>query len=215
MDFIEDTSSRLSDHPNDPKKKLHVDGNLFLGGRRSTHSGVTLSSKMLACVVLTLLSVSSAFQLAPRRAYSSALSVTWSDSKAVKDYQEFLSSGKQEIELADDGPSVIVMPAEGCDLGQALYALGMGDDAVINPGQDCPSNDQAFPIYVTLPPYQLNEFLVNLPESFKERAEDMVFFSGGMEYGNIEDVLKERGEFLGVSVASSCGNLTLSQRLLP
>ena len=126
---------------------------------------------------------------------------TWSDSKAVKDYQEFLSSGHQEIQLRPDGPSVIVRPYDGygdLSLAQALFSCGMGDDYVITPDQDLPDTmtdgSQEFPIYITLPPWQIQEFLMNLPPSYQAKAEDFVFFSGGLKYGNIEDVLKERGK---------------------
>ena len=50
-----------------------------------------------------------------------------------------------------------------------------------------------FPIYVTVPPYLLNDFLSNLNPSFQQRAEDFVFFSGGNEYGNIEELLQAKG----------------------
>jgi hypothetical protein len=62
---------------------------------------------------------------------SSQLHATWSDSRAVKEYQEFLSSGRQEIEKLSDRQSVIVKPAYGDDaLANALLQMGMGDDVV-------------------------------------------------------------------------------------
>ena len=124
---------------------------------------------------------------------------TWSDSRAVRDYQDFLSSGKQEIELAKDNGAVIVQPAEGPNpLAHCLKEMGADhcSDVVVTPAQDLPATvggQAEYPIYVTLPPTQLNDFLQNLRESYKERMDDFVFISGGMDYGNIEDVLKERG----------------------
>jgi hypothetical protein len=79
----------------------------------------------------------------------------------------------------------------------ALVSMGIqNDDFILSPGQSLPETmggKNEYPIYVTIPPTQLGDFLDNLPESFKARIDDFVFFSGGFEYGNIEDVLKERG----------------------
>jgi hypothetical protein len=118
---------------------------------------------------------------------------------AVQDYQNFLSSGKQEIELTVDCPSVILRPIESSTpLADALVAMGVGgDDMVLTPDQDLPQSlagRSEYPIYITLPPNQLEDFLTNLPASYKDRPDDFVFFSGGLEYGNIEDILKDRGE---------------------
>jgi hypothetical protein len=77
--------------------------------------------------------------------------------------------------------------------------MGMGDDIVLTPDQDLPESiggASEYPIYVTLPPTQLEDFLENLSDSYKARVDDFVFFSGGLQYGNIEDLLKQRGKFL-------------------
>mmetsp|Transcript_58464 Transcript_58464/g.163814 ORF Transcript_58464/g.163814 Transcript_58464/m.163814 type:complete len:390 (+) Transcript_58464:125-1294(+) len=129
---------------------------------------------------------------------SSSLSMaTWSDAKAVREYQEFLNSGEQEIKLKSDGPSAIIYGAEGAnELAESLWAMGMGDDVVLTPSQDLPSElggKTEYPIYITLPPTQLQAFLSNLSDSYKERWADFVFFSGGLYYGNIEDLLKDNG----------------------
>jgi hypothetical protein len=124
---------------------------------------------------------------------------------AVQDYQNFLNSGRQQLDLTRDCPSVIVIPPEEITpLARALFLMGMGDDFILTPEQDLPDileGNPDYPIYITLPPTQLEEFLTYLPESFKNRVDDFVFFSGGLEYGNIEDILKERGKtkfaFLG------------------
>jgi len=124
---------------------------------------------------------------------------TWSDSKAVMDYQAFLSSGKQELELAKDMPSVIIQPQDTPSLwAQCLQEMGQGQDLVLHPGMDLPETVQGateYPIYIALPPTQLNDFLQNLRPSYKEggHQDDFVFLSGGYEHGNIEHVLQARG----------------------
>jgi hypothetical protein len=123
---------------------------------------------------------------------------TWSDSKAVKEYQEFLSSGRQELDSKSDCPSVIIKPISGgsSELSDAFFRMGMGDDLVLTPDQNLPESlggSTEYPIYVTLPPTQIESFIQNLSDNYKDRNEDFVFFSGGLNYGNIEDVLKEYG----------------------
>jgi hypothetical protein len=128
------------------------------------------------------------------------LRATWSNGQAVQDYQNFLASGKQELDLTKDSPSVIVIPYGEAvpPLARALVEMGMGDDIVMTPDQALPdaigADQREYPIYITLPPDQLEDFLLNLSDSFNARPDDFVFFSGGLEYGNIEDVLKNRGE---------------------
>jgi hypothetical protein len=123
---------------------------------------------------------------------------------AVQDYQNFLSSGKQEVELTVDCPSVILRPLGGSTpLADALVEMGMGGDLLLTPDQDLPESlggRSEFPIYITLPPTQLVDFLTSLPESYKARPDDFVFFAGGVEYGNIEDILKDRGEAFVLSL---------------
>jgi len=132
------------------------------------------------------------------RAANTALSMaTWSDSKAVKEYQNFLDSGEQEIQLKRDGPSAIIYGADGAnELAESLWAMGMGDDVVLTPDQELPyelGGQNEYPIYVTIPPNQLQAFLSGMSDSYKERWQDFVFFSGGLVYGNIEDILKDNG----------------------
>jgi hypothetical protein len=116
----------------------------------------------------------------------------------VQDYQNFLDSGRQQLDLTRDCPSVILIPSDGITpLAKALFLMGMGDDFVLTPEQELPDileGSPDYPIYITLPPTQLVDFLTYLPESFKNRLDDFVFFSGGLEYGNIEDILKEKGK---------------------
>jgi hypothetical protein len=83
--------------------------------------------------------------------------------------------------------------------------MGMGDDILLTPDQDLPDSvggSSEYPIYVTVPPTQLEDFLDNLSASYKSRVDDFVFFSGGLQYGNIEDVLKARGPFAMLIISS-------------
>lgn len=167
---------------------------------------ITLATKMRTLSVVSLLllwSSSGAFSPSTNnvpspRPDNGSLKATWSDSKAVMDYQNFLNSGKQEIELADDGPSVIIRSPTGdhLDIVDGLWAMGMGDDMVLTPDQPLPTEmggRSEYPIYIALRPWEIQNFLINLEDSYRERNEDFVFLSGGLEFGNIEDVLKERG----------------------
>jgi hypothetical protein len=137
---------------------------------------------------------------------TSSLAAVWSDMKAVQDYKDFLASGKQELEMAADGPSVIITslsssssPDQVLPLAAALVTMGLGQDMVLTPDQELPDTLGGFehyPIYVALPPTQLAAFLDKLRDNdtaATRKTDDFVFFSGGLEYGNIEDVLKVRG----------------------
>jgi hypothetical protein len=87
-------------------------------------------------------------------------------------------------------------PDQGSPLIDALLQMGIGGDVVLTPGQELPyqlDGETEYPIYIVLPPVLLDVFLANLPEIYLDRAEDFVFFSGGLDFGNIEDVLKDRG----------------------
>lgn len=127
------------------------------------------------------------------------LFATWSDARAVQEYQQFLASGKSELIQESDGPSVIIRPEEdggSTELADALFRMGMKDDVVLTPGQELPlelEGRTSFPIYMTLPPGPLEQFLQTLPPSYKDRYDDFVFFSGGLVYGNTEDLLKKYG----------------------
>jgi hypothetical protein len=102
--------------------------------------------------------------------------------------------------LTSDVPSVIIKSLSGSsELANGLITMGMGDDIVLTPDQDLPDSvggASEYPIYVTLPPTQLEDFLENLSASYKARVDDFVFFSGGLQYGNIEDLLKQRGKLV-------------------
>lgn len=131
------------------------------------------------------------------KASSTELQATWSDSRAVQEYQDFLSTGKQDLDRLKDGPAVVVKPQSGdCQLADAIVQMGMGDDVVLSPGEELPptlGGATEYPIYITVPAFQLKEFLESLPATFKDRRDDFVFMSGGNTYGNIEDLLKDKG----------------------
>lgn len=130
---------------------------------------------------------------------------TWSDSRAVKDYQDFLSSGQQQIDLLPDGPSVVLIsPSESTaqsldelnPMARALLSTGTGEDVVVTPYQELPPSlggRPDYPIYITLPPNEVLPFIQNLDDAYKERADDFCFFSGGLQHCNIEETLQEYG----------------------
>ena len=130
---------------------------------------------------------------------TSALRATWSNGQAIKEYQEFLATGKSELDMADDGPSVIVQTPNQSSitpLTDAIIALGKGDDILLTPNEPLPpglGGRESYPIYITLPPYDLRQFIEQLNDEWKARAEDFVFFSGTKVCGVVEPVLREFG----------------------
>jgi hypothetical protein len=106
---------------------------------------------------------------------TTAIQATWSNGQAIKEYQDFLASGKQEIDMASDGPSLIVKSASSNAsnlMVEALTSIGNEFDAVITPRATMPTmlgDRESFPIYVTIPPMELDEFLKNLPDDWKPR----------------------------------------------
>ena len=171
---------------------------------------IALSSSVLLVCGAALLPKAAAFSptSSTTRTSSALHMATWSDSKAVKDYQDFLSSGEQEIVLAEDGPSVVLISPNEAGLefnqlnpvAQALIHMGGGADTILTPYQELPAvmgeGAQAtseYPIYITLPPTEILPFIQNLDEAYSDRTDDFVFFSGGLYFGNIEEVLKEYG----------------------
>lgn len=145
-----------------------------------------------------------ASQFAPpscsRSSPSSALGMaTWSNGQAIQEYKDFLATGKSELDKEDDGPSVIVQPSNPSSvapLTDAIVALGNGDDVLLTPSEPLPpalGGRASYPIYITVPPYELKEFIQNLNEEWKSRADDFVFFSGTKICGVVEPVLREFG----------------------
>lgn len=125
-----------------------------------------------------------------------ALRATWSNGQAIKEYQDFLATGKSELEKEDDGPSVIVSSADNSPLVDAIVALGKGEDIVRSPQDPLPDmmgGRDSYPIYIALPPYELKAFLQNLEGDWKNRTEDFVFISGGKACGVVEPILREFG----------------------
>jgi hypothetical protein len=124
---------------------------------------------------------------------------TWSNGQAIKEYQDFLATGKAEIYKEDDGPSVIVRscnPACTTQLIDAIISLGNGDDVVVTPNDILPpgmGERASYPIYIALPPYELREFIQNLNEEWKARANDFIFFSGTKICGVVEPILRDFG----------------------
>ena len=134
------------------------------------------------------------------RAANTRLFNTWSNGQAIKEYQDFLASGNQDIPMKDDVPSLVVAPSTGdpssWDLVAAVIALGAGEDVVIQPGTSLPAevgNSTSFPIYICVEPSELENFLDNLPADWKAKQSDFVFFSGSKKCGCIEPILKRRG----------------------
>ncbi|KAL9183777.1 hypothetical protein ACHAXT_004633 [Thalassiosira profunda] len=168
----------------------------------------------LAAAAILMASAVGAFQAAPavrgRRgiiststsapsASSSALAATWSNGQAIQEYKDFLATGKSELEKEDDGPSVIVKCADPSNvnpLTDAINALGSGDDVILKPNEPLPPSlggRESYPIYITVPPFELKGFIQNLSDEWKARAEDFVFFSGGKICGVVEPTLREFG----------------------
>lgn len=124
---------------------------------------------------------------------------TWSNGQAIKEYQDFLDTGKSELTKEDDGPSIIVQSSDKTKitpLTDAITALGNGDDVILTPNEALPPSmggRESYPIYITIPPYELRDFIKNLSEEWKARAEDFVFFSGTKVCGVVEPILREFG----------------------
>lgn len=101
--------------------------------------------------------------------------------------------------MAVDGPSVVVKssnPSSVTALTDGIIALGKGTDLVITPGTSLPASmgdKPSYPIYITIPPYELKSFIQNLDDEWKARSEDFVFFSGGKICGVVEPILREFG----------------------
>ena len=107
--------------------------------------------------------------------------------------------GLSELQKEADGPSIIVQssnPSNVSPLTDAVNGLGKGDDVIITPNQSLPQalgRRESYPIYVTLRPYELKEFIQNWSDEWKVHAEDFVFFSGTKECGVVEPILREFG----------------------
>jgi hypothetical protein len=117
----------------------------------------------------------------------------------TKEYQDFLASGKQEISKERDGPYLIVKKDHDKaydGLVHAIYSMGKGDDIIISSTDNIPDSvggQKSFPVVLVIPPYELDSFIRNLPDSWKARSDDFCFLSGGKLCGVIEPILKSYG----------------------
>lgn len=144
------------------------------------------------------------------------LKATWSNGQAIQEYQDFLASGKQDIEKEEDGPSVFVTSAiSNQPINQvAANIAALNDkknDVFVNPGNPLPptmGEKDSYPIYIAIPPNELNEFIQTLPEDWKPRREDFVFLSGGDKCGVIEPILKSHGFARDSMTQLLCGFFT-------
>ena len=206
--MVQDYCSRIANHPPHCCSRFPMAMiNFIMAVSFPPSFSTVIVALAVFCWALSIPEPTSAFvlenpryqpSLNKKRGRSSSLASTWSDSKAVQDYQNFLATGKQEIELKKDQPSIIITQdaSPPCELAEALLTMGYGDDILITPGGELPpalDGSAEYPIYVTLPPSQIAGFIKYMPDSYKDRVDDMVFFSGGLSYGNIEDVLKTYG----------------------
>jgi len=150
-------------------------------------------------------------------AYSSSFSflkATWSNGQAIKEYQDFLSSGQQSIDGdGGDVPSVILSSSNPTASFQqvvdTLVSFGEGYDVVLTPDSKLPEtlkDSSSYPIYIALPPMELETFLRNMRKSnedqagdymvdssWKDRISDFIFISGGSLWGVIEPFIKPFG----------------------
>ena len=81
----------------------------------------------------------------------------------------------------------------------------------MTPGTPLPltiDDRDSYPIYIALPPQELNDFLKTLPEDWKPRIEDFVFLSGGPLCGVIEPILKKYGYARDTMTQLLCGGFT-------
>ena len=145
-----------------------------------------------------------------------ALKATWSNGQAIQEYQDFLASGKQEIEKKPDGPSVIVISAiSNPPINFIAEAIAfMNDkktDVIMRPGEPLPAelgDQESYPIYVAVPPNELDDFIKTLPKEWEPRREDFVFLSGGPRCGVIEPILKSHGFARDTMTQLLCGSFT-------
>jgi len=81
----------------------------------------------------------------------------------------------------------------------------------LTPGTTLPQSlgdRDSYPIYIALPPQELNDFLQTLPDDWKPRLGDFVFLSGGPLCGVIEPILKRYGYARDTMTQLLCGGFT-------
>lgn len=171
----------------------------------------------LLCLLLAAIESTIAFspiQSSPK--IKTVLKATWSNGQAIQEYQDFLASGKQEIEKEKDGPSVFVTSAISNQpinsIAENIAALNDAkNDVFVNPGNPLPpgmGERESYPIYIAIPPNELDDFLKNIPDDWKPRREDFIFLSGGEKCGVIEPILKSYGLARDSMTQLLCGGFT-------
>jgi len=155
----------------------------------------------------SLLSSSTSFKLLSSvgnaRSTCGRLFNVWSDNRATREYQSFLEGTLPPFTL--DIPSLFInSPAST----PTLLHLQNPDDITVSITDEFPStisgNDR-FPIYVTLPPSELNNFLTTISLT-PEQLEDLVFFSDSVI---IESILRVHG-LIGTDQTQAVLGVTLS-----
>ena len=169
-------------------------------------------------LILSLLSTAEAFLAPSSKGLSkiTSLEATWSNGQAIREYQDFLASGKQEIEKKEDTASVIVKSVQHASLtntvGDVIASLNpKKSDLLLFPTEPLPvtlDGKESYPIYVAIPPTELELFIKTLPDDWKAKREDFVFLSGGPQCGCIEPILKDYGYARDSMTQLLCGSFT-------
>eukprot|EP00592_Proboscia_alata_P002630 CAMPEP_0194365714 /NCGR_PEP_ID=MMETSP0174-20130528/13758_1 /TAXON_ID=216777 /ORGANISM="Proboscia alata, Strain PI-D3" /LENGTH=406 /DNA_ID=CAMNT_0039140541 /DNA_START=90 /DNA_END=1310 /DNA_ORIENTATION=- len=166
---------------------------------------------------ITVAAFKSPSTFATKRA-STSLQNTWSNGQAIKEYHDYLESGKG-MELMEDGASVILTDGTNPVLVNALTNIAMNskDDVIVtisnvdtmdskgtmameappesmlimNEDTKSESMRDSYPIYMAVAPHNLKHVLRTLPQEWIDRSSDFVFISGPKEIGCIEPILRE------------------------
>ena len=128
---------------------------------------------------------------------SSKLHATWSNGQAIREYQDFLASGKSALDTTEDGASIIITsdPSNPSPLANAIMKMGDGNDILISPTDPIPAtlgDRESFPIYLCLPPPELGAAIsANLFSLWDEKRDDLVYITPSK--CNLEPTLKQFG----------------------
>jgi len=157
-----------------------------------------MRSSLAVLLVCVILRSAKSFQLKPTsNIIRTPLHATWSNGQAIKEYQDFLSSGKQELDTTEDGPSIIITSDVNNPnpLANALLKMGDGDDVLLLPTDTIPDvigDRNSFPIYLCLPPNELGPAIrTHLFSTWDDKRDDLVYCT--TQKTNIEPVLREFG----------------------
>jgi len=127
----------------------------------------------------------------------SELQAVWSNGQAIREYQDFLSSGKSALDKMEDVPSIIITadPSNPTPLANALQKMGDRKDLLLSPTDTIPEtleNRESFPIYLCLSRNELEESIsTNLFSLWESKYNDLVYCSTSK--GNIEPLLSQFG----------------------